>query len=501
MSSIRTRLLLALLGLVAVISLLAGVLTYRRVLAETSALFDYQLRQMALSLQNQVPLAARLELPPTGTDFVVEIWDLFGRVEYRSRPGLPTIDRPYVGYEDVTLQGERWRVYGLQTFDGVIQVGQPLRVRAALARSAALRVVIPLLVLLPLLAAAMAWVVRESLAPLRRVAAEVQHRDAHSLAPVTAARLPEEIAPLVDQLNRLLGRVQAAFAAQRAFVADAAHELRSPLTAVRLQLQLLDRAPDEAASREARRQLGAAVERAVHLIEQLLTLARNEPEDSRARTLAPVALQDVAAEALADTHALALARGIELSLESSPGESSPAAAGMPAAPSAAGVPAVPAVRATGEAPARTLVRADREALRVLMRNLLDNAVRYTPPGGRVQVHIGADAGEPVLEVADSGPGIPPEERSRAFDRFYRRASSPEGGCGLGLAIVKAIAERHGARVTLADAALGGLCVRIRFPASVPAQAPGGPSAPPGGAPSAAPAAPAAPSAPAARRAH
>jgi signal transduction histidine kinase len=459
MTSIRTRLMLALLGLVAVISLLAGVLTYRRVLAETSTLFDYQLRQMALSLEDQVPVAARLELPPTGTDFVVEIWDLLGRVEYLSRPGLPSIDRPYAGYEDVSLQGQPWRVYGLRTFDGVIQVAQPIRVRAGLARAAALRVVIPLLVLLPVLAAAMAWVVGESLAPLRRVAAEVQRRDVYSLEPLAAAPLPEEIAPLVDQLNRLLGRVDAAFAAQRAFIADAAHELRSPLTAVRLQLQLLDRAPDSTARAHARHELGVAVERAIHLVAQLLALARNEPQDVRAQDRVPVSLQAVAADALAEMNAFAAARRIDLSLEV-------------------------------EADTDT-VQGDRESLRILVRNLVDNAVRYTPEGGRVRVLTrgGAPTGVsedkqdnltgPQLEVSDTGPGIPPAERARAFDRFHRRASAPEGGCGLGLAIVKAVAERHGAGVTLGEAPAGGLRVTVAFPAlrSRPAPGPGSVSQP------------------------
>lgn len=431
--SIRARLLLALLTLVAAVSLLAGVLTYRRVLAETSALFDYQLRQMALSLQNQIPLAPRLELPPaqSGTDFIIEIWDAFGGIVYRSRPGLPTINRALLGYADLDLQQRPWRVYGLQTLDGVIEVAQPIQVRQALARAAALRVVIPLLVLLPVLAAAMAWVVSSSLAPLRRVASEVQRRDAYSLEPLPAGRLPEEIAPLVEQLNRLLSRVEAAFASQRAFIADAAHELRSPLTAVRLQLQLLDRAPGQAQRLQARAELGGAVERAIHLVEQLLTLARNEPQDTRARELAPLALQAVAAEALADTHALAQARDIDLSLEE----------------------LSPDVR----------VRADREALRVLIRNLVDNAVRYTPAGGRVVLRIQGRPAGALLEVSDSGPGIPAAERARAFDRFHRRASSPEGGCGLGLAIVKAIADRHGALVSLEDAPGGGLRVAVSFP--------------------------------------
>jgi signal transduction histidine kinase len=431
MTSIRARLLVALLSLVACASLLAGALTYRRVLAETSTLFDYQLRQMALSLRSQVSLAPRIELPPDqgDADFVIQMWDVFGARVYLSRPGLPMINRAVLGYDDQSLQGQTWRVYGLQTGNGVIQIAQPVRVRAALARAAALRVVIPLLLLLPLLGAAIAWVVRSGLMPLQRIAAEVQRRDVHSLAPIASLPLPREIAPLIDSLNRLLLRLQAAFVTQRAFVADAAHELRSPLTAVRLQLQLLDRAPDEPARLEARTALGAAVERAIHLVEQLLTLARNEPQASGVE-LAPLALDAVAAEGISDAHALAVARGIDLSMEAQPG---------------------------------LMIRGDREALRVLVRNLVDNAVRYTPAGGRVQVRCRRLADAALLEVIDNGPGIAAADRQRAFDRFYRRASAPEEGSGLGLAIVKAIAERHGAQVNLTDASGGGLCVAVAFP--------------------------------------
>ena len=229
----------------------------------------------------------------------------------------------------------------------------------------------------------------------------------------------------------MLIRLDAAFQTQRAFIADAAHELRSPLTAVRLDLQLLDRAPDEAARIEARTDLGAAVERAIHLVEQLLTLARNEPRDERG-TLAAVPLDAVVADGVADAHALAVARRIDLGLD---------------------------------AEANAVVQGDRDALRTLVRNLVDNAVRYTPPGGRVHVRTAKEPqGGAVLEVTDSGPGIPAADRARVFDRFYRRASTPEGGSGLGLAIVKAIADRHGARVALEDAPGGGLRASVSFPA-------------------------------------
>jgi signal transduction histidine kinase len=430
MISIRARLLMALLAVVIVISLLAGLLTYRRVLAETSTLFDYQLRQMALSLRSQIPMAPRLELPPdqADSDFVIQIWDLYGTRVYFSRPGLPLINATALGYADVRVAGGSWRTYGLQTLDGVIQIAQPLRVRAAFARGAALRVVIPLLLLLPLLGAAIVGVVGNGLRPLRRVATEVQRRDAHSLTPLATERLPQEVAPLIDALNRLLLRLHAAFQAQRAFVADAAHELRSPLTAVRLQLQLLDRAPDEAARREARANLGAAVDRAIHLVEQLLTLARSEPREEAGEWSA-IPLEQATADGIADANALAVARRIDLGLEAEP----------------------------------AAVQGDRDALRVLVRNLVDNAVRYTPEGGQVRVSTHQQTSGATLEVVDTGPGIPPSDRERAFDRFYRRSNAPEGGSGLGLAIVKAIADRHGAQIRLDDAPGGGLKVTVAFP--------------------------------------
>jgi signal transduction histidine kinase len=431
MRSIRARLLIALIILVALISLIAAAVTYRRVLSETSVLFDYQLRQMALSLRSQISLAPRIEVPPDqgDTDFVVQIWDVFGARTYLSRPGLPILNQTVLGYADLSLRGEPWRAYGLQTADGVIQIAQPVRVRETLARAAAERVVIPLILLLPIMIGAVAWIVRSGLAPLRYVTSEVQRRDVRSLTALKTDNLPEEIEPLVTELNRLLERLQRAFSAQRAFISDAAHELRSPLTALRLQLQLLDRAPDEASRREARARLGAAVDRAIHLIEQLLALARSEPQDA-ALDEALVDLGSVAAEGVRDTHELAMSRNTDLGLEAEP---------------------------------NVLVRGNREALRVLVRNLVDNAVRYTPPHGTVQVRCRSSATQSLLEVMDSGPGIALADRERVFDRFYRRAAAQEGGTGLGLAIVKSIAERHGALVSLNQAPGGGLLVTVSFP--------------------------------------
>ncbi len=433
MRSIRTRLLLALTLVVAIVSMLAAGVTYHRVLTETSDLFDYQLRQMALSLRGQISLAPRIEVPPDqgDSDFVVQIWDIFGARVYLSRPGLPLINQVVLGYTNLPLRDGGWRAYGLQTPQGVIQIAQPIRVREALARAAALRVVIPVIALLPVMIAFVAWIVGRGLLPLRHVTAEVQRRDMRSLTPLAERNLPLEIAPLVGELNRLLARLQRAFSAQRAFIADAAHELRSPLTALRLQLQLLDRAPDLKARLEARERLGSAIERAIHLVEQLLALARSDPGEA-AVAAETFDLAAVAAQGIADSRILAMTRRIDMELDAEP---------------------------------NLWVRGEAEAVRALARNLIDNAVRYTPPGGSVRVLCRATPAGPTLEVTDTGPGISSADRERVFDRFYRHPNATENGTGLGLAIVKAIAARHAAKVQLDEAAGGGLRATVSFPAT------------------------------------
>ncbi len=431
MRSIRARLLVGLLALVAVMSLIVGSITYRRVLSETSDLFDYQLRQMALSLGDQASYMSGYELPahPENSDFVIQIWDIFGTRIYS--PGLPFLNKAILGYSDLTVQNERWRVYALANETSVIQVAQPWSVRERLAREAALRVLAPLLLLLALMAAAAAWIVARAMRPLRTITTQIEHRDAHSLSPLAAADLPAEVSPLVEELNRLLDRLSAAFASQRAFVADAAHELRSPLTALSLQLQLLERARDAPERELATLRLRGAIERATHLVSQLLTLARQEPEGQPADATA-TALGIAVRNAAHDVQPLAQQRGIGVELDM---------------------------------PIELTVRADAEALRILVRNLIDNAVRYSPEGSTVAVRVFRNPnGQPVLEVADQGPGIAPADRPRAFARFYRAPGASEGGTGLGLAIVKAIADRYEAQVELGEVVPRGLRVSVSFSA-------------------------------------
>jgi len=429
-NSIRARLLALLLAMLAAAALVMGGVTYRNVLAETESLFDYQLQQMALSLRDQGEIAPDQAdaLADTKLDFVIQIWSTDGRAIYASRPHEQLPTRALLGFADVTAGDQAWRTFSVFTGTRVIQVAQPRQIRRRLAADAALHAVAPLAAIAPLLVLLAWWLAARTLRPLAQVAQAVRERDSESLAPLAEGALPDELAPLIHALNGLLARLAQSLDRQRAFVADAAHELRSPLTALKLQLKLLERADDAGARAAAVKSLGEGIERTAWLVEQLLALARNEP-GAPPLPMAAVDLAEIARNALAATVPLALAKGTELDLQAD-----------------ASVP----------------LQGDAASLTVLARNLVDNAVRYAPAASRVEVRVASEGGTPMLVVDDAGPGIPPEDRERVFDRFYRRDPSAGDGSGLGLALVRTVAERHGATVTLGDSPLGGLRAEVRF---------------------------------------
>ena len=315
MNSLRARLLLAVLGLLALAVLLVGSIAYRNVRAQTEALFDYQLRQMALSLRDQgeIAPAQASALVDEQLDFVVQVWTSDGRAIYATRRHEALPQRAQLGFADVRVGAQVWRSFSVAMPARVIQVSQPLAIRRQLAADAAWRAVLPLLLIAPFMAAAAWWLTALALRPLQRVAADVRQRDAQSLAPLPAAGLPDEVAPLVAALNALLQRLGQSLEAQRAFVADAAHELRSPLTALKLQLQLLRRAGGDTERAAAAEALGAGIERAARLVEQLLALARSEPGAAAAEPQR-LDLSELVRQAVADTVPLALARDTRFTL-------------------------------------------------------------------------------------------------------------------------------------------------------------------------------------------
>ena len=444
--SLRARLTLALALAVAVTALLQALVTYRTARQDTEALFDAQMQRIALSLSGTLAAATLpadvTEGPASAQDMIIQIWRADGLMLYRSASARLLPPQAAPGFADVRVQGQPYRVYALRTPTQVVQVAQQIEARRRMAGRLALRAMLPIAVLAPLLLLGVGWVVGRALVPVRRLRQQVAARHADDLAPLPTTGLPAELRPLVAEINDLLRRLSAAWDAQTHFTADAAHELRSPLTALRLQVQGLQRAPDAAARQIAGERLLAGIDRATRLVEQLLDLARQEggvreserKGDGEGEGAAPALdLAELARSAVADAAAEASARGVALRLDAS-------------------------------APAP--VHGQAQALAVLLRNLLDNALRHTPAGGCVRVRVRASAGGTELCVDDSGPGIAEADRPRVFDRFYRAPGAPGHGSGLGLAIVKAIADRHRATLRLARADdLGGLRVALHFAAA------------------------------------
>ena len=430
--SLRMRLLAFLLAAIVLAGAVQGALAYRGALAEADALFDYHMQQTALALRSGLPVDAQdnaLGLDPgdENQEFIVQVWTNEGLRIFESALDVALPQLAVLGFTNVQARGGTYRVFSLQTRAQVIQVAQNMAKRREMARTLALRTLAPLAFMAPLLILAVWWGVSRSLAPVERVRRQLAQRQADDLSPVSDAQLPDEVQPLVSELNLLFERVQRAFDAQEHFVADAAHELRSPLAALRLQLQGLQRAGDDAARAAAIERLSAGIDRATRLVEQLLTLARQEASTTASE---PVDLRAIAQLALADVAPAAQARRMDVGLLESNA---------------------------------TTVPGNAEALRMLVRNLLDNAIKYTPLGGQVDLQVRTEGDHAVLTVEDSGPGIAPEHRARVMQRFVRETSDGAPGSGLGLAIVQAIAQAHGATVALdASPRLGGLRVTVRW---------------------------------------
>jgi two-component system OmpR family sensor kinase len=433
MRPLREQLLIWLLGGMLVSTLLAGAVLYLQVHAEADELFDYQLKQMAATLPAQLTLPAPPLWgpdPDEDQDIVMQVWDRNGQPLYVSNRALALPQAQSSGFHTVTAKDERWRVYTAMRHGHLIQVAQPTSVRQELAAGLAARSLLPFAVLIPALALLIWVAVGRSLAPLQRLADALRRRTPDAMQALPNDDLPPEIRPLIDALNSLLERLEKALATQRAFVADAAHELRTPLAALKLQLQLAERADTPAARLAAIAKLHERLDRATHLVTQLLTLARQEPRMAP-RNFAAVNLAALARHVVADRSPLAERRNIDLGVIADAGEEN--------------------------------VQGDDDSLRILLGNLVDNAIRYTPSGGRVDVDVQRRNSQIVLSVLDNGPGIPIEEHERVFDRFYRREGSGVAGSGLGLAIVQNIAEQHGAEIVLLDNLAGsGLRIEVRF---------------------------------------
>jgi two-component system sensor histidine kinase QseC len=334
------------------------------------------------------------------------------------------------GFSTVERDGRQWHVYGAQSGGLRVQVAEHAEFRDELAASVARHLLHPLAIAVPVLALLIWLSVRWSLRPLRALAAEVGRREPTSVQPLDAPGAPDEVRPLVAALDTLFLRLAASVEAERRFTADAAHELRTPLAAIRTHAEVALGARDEAERASALASVIEGISRINRLVGQLLLLARL---DARAASpsSAPLSLGEIAARQVAEAAPFAAEKGVNLGLVEAAG-----------------------ARAPGDA----------DLLGVLLRNLIDNAIRYTPAGGRVDVVVAEDAGRAILTVADSGPGVPADERPRLLERFFRGAARTEEGSGLGLSIVARIAELHRAPLTFGEGLEGqGISVTVSLP--------------------------------------
>lgn len=451
--SLRRQLLLWLLIPLSVLWLVNALVAYRLALHSANSAYDRSLHDATLALVDQLSVNqghVEVTLPQVALEMLEA--DEKDRIYYRitgphgefvfghaSLPLPPSkVDKQPLYYETNYL-GSQVRVVALRVpLPGVngqfalIQVAETLVKRHDLVEEWLLNMVLPQLLLIVLAAATVWYGVGRGLRPLVALRREISQRAAFDLSPFAPQQVSSEIQPLLQAINDMMARVGNLLNVQQRFVADAAHQLRTPLAGLKAQLELAQRLEDPALLRHALQQMHTATEQAAHLVQQLLVLARAEPDAQHSAELSVFDWHALAQKITRDWVPSALQKNIDLGFESD------------------------------ELP--YLQQGNALLLGELLNNLIDNALRYTPSGGQVTVRVLREPAQLLIEVEDNGSGIPQAQRERVFERFYRVLGSAQSGCGLGLAIVREIATRHGGTVSLHDGAQTvGLCVRLSFP--------------------------------------
>jgi two-component system, OmpR family, sensor kinase len=422
MCSLRRALLLWLVPLFLLVGVTSAAFSYWSHGRMVNEFMDDQMRQLGDSIASSgkpvVPPSTTIERAHKWGVYIVQVYAKDGGLQLSSSPQMPPALQQEAGFADATQQATDWRVYtAVAPGEGQrVQVFQSGEFRRHLAAEQAIASVVPVLILLPLAILVLWSVARAMSVAVQDIGKQAASQDIHTIAELPLQRVPQEIQPLVISFNTLLTRLRDSFESKRRFVQDAAHELRTPLTALSLQLENLRRDLPNGACSQSFAQLETGVSRATRVVDQLMKLTRQEAAPQEDSTV--VDLHAQVHESINALIALADQRSIDLGVT---GETQGGVASLRCAP--------------GD-------------LRSVLDNLIENALRYTPEGGVVDVRVVTERGKHAIEVVDTGPGIPPELMDRVFDRFFRVPGSPARGSGLGLSIAQSAAQRCGMRLSL-----------------------------------------------------
>ncbi len=450
--SLQRRLLLLLLGSITTLWLIAGLVIQDEVRHEAEEVFDANLVQLSKLLLTLVQgelnehrvhnwhLIGPYQLDEIAQQFhhyehkvAFQITDTEHNLLLKSPQAPAQLLSTQRGiFEDRLIDGQLWRTFSLPHPQAVIHVGELMEVRNELSEEVSEHMFEYAQIALPLLALLIWWSVRWGLSPISTITNDLAERDSRHLGEIDEEHSPKELKPLVHALNRLFTRLQHSMDKERRFTADAAHELRTPLAAIRIHAEVARNEQDEARRTHALKQIITGVDRTTHLAEQLLALARVDGVDELDPNYTTLDLGQIVKENIDMLGNQASAAEIDLQL-------------------------------SDDVPESLEIEGNRELISTLLRNLIDNAIRYTPSGGRVNVSLNHHQGGIEVKVRDTGPGIPEEIQQQIFERFYRNSSSASGS-GLGLSITKRIAEIHGATIEMENCSdPDGLEISVRFP--------------------------------------
>ena len=453
-ATLRHQLLISLLAPIVLVTLLSSVVSYYYAFNFATVAYDYALFDSALDISRQARIVdgqLRIDLPRAALDMLES--DKHDRIYYMVNDtkgafvaGHKGIQLPAEGappgkpvYYDGNYRGSPVRIAALYSLvtgapaeDPIlILVGETLNKRRTLATEILLGMLLPELLLIVLVGALIWYGVERGLRPLAALQREIGNRSHRDLSPLPEQSVPGEVRSLISSMNDLLARLSEALSAQQRFIADAAHQLRTPLAGLKTQTELALRQNEPGEVRHTLQQINTATGQTTHLVNQLLLLARAEPGANRARVMQTIDLGELARDTTTEWVPHAIARNIDLGFD-----------GASTAPT---------------------IEGDALLIKEMLGNLLDNATRYTQPGGQVTVRVTVEHAKVLLSVEDTGPGIPPDERERVFERFHRVLGTSTEGCGLGLAIVREIAQSHNAEVRLGPGAHGtGTLVAVVF---------------------------------------